>query len=66
MIVLNIYLRMVTTSHTGNTTIKKDRCIVVANFLAEAWYDPLENEITKVELIGLEKALKFYWDSGVC
>ena len=33
------------------------------NFLGEAWYDPEENEVTKVELIGLEKALKFYWSS---
>ena len=33
------------------------------DFLAETWYDPVENEITKVELIGLEKALKFYWNS---
>jgi len=33
------------------------------NFLAEAWYDPLENEVTKIELIGLEKALKFYWSA---
>jgi len=29
------------------------------DFLVESWYDPVENEITKVELIGLEKALKF-------
>jgi len=39
------------------------------DFLAEAWYDPLENEITKVELIRLEIALKFYWSSveiGLC
>ena len=34
-----------------------------SNFLAEAWYDPLENEVTKIELIGLDKVLKFYWDS---
>ena len=27
------------------------------DFLAETLYDPVENEITKVELIGLEKAL---------
>jgi len=33
------------------------------DFLIEAWCDPVENEITKVELIGLEKALKFYWSS---
>ena len=33
------------------------------DFLVETWYDSVENEITKVELIGLEKALKFYWSS---
>ena len=33
------------------------------DFLAEIWYSPVENEITKVKLIGLEKALKFYWSS---
>ncbi len=33
------------------------------NFLGEAWYDPKENEITKVTVIGLVKALKFYWRS---
>ena len=33
------------------------------DFLAEIWYSPLENEITKVELIGLEKALRFYWSA---
>jgi len=33
------------------------------NFLVETWYDPVENEVTKVELISLEKALKFYWSS---
>jgi len=34
-----------------------------SNFLAEAWYDPLENEVTMVQLVNLEEALKFYWDS---
>ena len=27
------------------------------------WYDPMENEITEVTIIDLEKALKFYWRS---
>ena len=33
------------------------------SFLAEAWYDPMEHEVTEVTIIGLEKALKFYWRS---
>ena len=60
---LIIFLGTATTSLIVNTTIRKEHCFAVMDFLAETWYDPVENEITKVELIGLEKALKFYWNS---
>jgi len=31
--------------------------------LVEAWYSPIKNEVTRVELIGHNEALKFYWSS---